>query len=230
MLADSPPINDTTSSVPNSSSDTCRHKYLLKPRQCIIQPLDSRPDTSTFYKVAAFCSDCACHLDLVVDFRGDGSNRRPCPNNDFPLHHLHYVPTKSRPRTWDGNHWVDHHYFRCTSPTCNATVAVSITPPRLKEEQVSLLTDQRKIHSRAAREIEKSPTRFGSGLDEVPEPITVLKNLRQYMADALAGKDRMIPADNRKFLTSLGQECAELLQYLGFEYTESQQEQEVCRS
>ena len=199
---------------------SCRHKYMIKPEQSKPPPYDSRPDSSTYYKIASYCSDCRCHLDLTVDFR-TGSSDRPCPNEAFPLHHLRYDPAGSTPglksaKPQEGEDWVDQHQFVCSSPRCSAVVRISIRAPRLKADHVSLLTDPSKIKERVQREIDNSPERLkGFG---IPEPIIVLQNLKQYLADALKAREKGFSADNKRYLTSLGEPCRPLLEYLGFKY------------
>lgn len=209
----------------------CRHKFMLKTEQSVLPPSDWQPNSSSCFKVASFCSDCRWHVDITVDFRAAGSTR-PCPNNDFPLHHLRYDPTASDPRpkpaNWtDPRQWVDRHRFVCSAPECSVVVLVTYRPPRLQPEHLSLLVDPAQIRERAQREIDMAPERFKN--TGVPEPIVVLQNLKQYLTDALRAKEvKQFPAANKRFLTSLGKPCRPLLEYLGFRYDAQGHAVRIC--
>ncbi|KAI9797872.1 MAG: ubiquitin-specific protease ubp2 [Piccolia ochrophora] len=216
---------------PDPATRACRHTYVLKPLQCELPHVDSRPDESTRYEVAAFCSTCRCHINLVVTYRSFKSCKRPCPSHEYPLHHLVYAAGRSTPRqrsTENGaaEDWTDRHCFECTSPTCSAKVTVAVKPPRLGREYTSLLTDQSQIRQRAEREINRHPEL--SRPIAIPEPLTVLKHLKVYITDALnTGLDKKFPANNKFFLTSLGESCRGLLQHLGFRYVELEEQGEI---
>lgn len=63
--------------------------------------------------------------------------------------------------------------------------------------------------------METEPERFEG--HAVPSKMQVLTNLRAYISNALNSPDpKMIVGNNKKFLLSLGEPCAEVLEYLGF--------------
>ena len=51
----------------------------------------------------------------------------------------------------------------------------------------------------------------------IPPPSQVLSNLRAYISNAMTkAESRRILGSNKKWLLSLGDPCADLLEYLGF--------------
>ncbi|KAI9844919.1 MAG: ubiquitin-specific protease ubp2 [Sclerophora amabilis] len=202
--------------------DSCRHKYMLKHQQCKLPAANSNPGTNDRYKVASYCTECRTHLDLVLDLRTSRYGDRPCPTKEFPLHHFRYFPVKSRTR-WKhqsahaGQPWLEHLHFECSAPTCHATLTCSIIPARLTPDHIALLTDRDAIKQRVQREIDQYPDRLASY--GIPEPVTVLNNLKTYLVDAKR-EPKSLKASNKKFLTSLGPGCSTLLNYLGFRYSE----------
>ncbi|KAI9813536.1 MAG: ubiquitin-specific protease ubp2 [Thelocarpon impressellum] len=225
VLTDPPPhVVDDRPPLPSVGPNACRHKYMTKPAQSLLPPLDARPTPNTCYKVASFCNDCRCHLDLFVDFRGAPSRDRPCPNQDFPLHHFRYVSSKSRPArepsdSSRGHTREEQHRFECSSPCCPATVTVSLKSPRLTQDHVTLLADPTLIKERVQREMDAAPERLRGF--PIAEPATVLGNVKQYLSDAMRGPEqKRLNANNKRFLTSLGEPCRPVLEYLGFKSVE----------
>lgn len=198
---------------------SCEHRLVLKPNQCLLPELDTRPNPSTVYQLAAYCLECRCHVDVVVLYRGEGAGLMPCPTEDVPLHH--FLPTsQSNGRLEDGNGPRDNfrvqiHRFRCSSPTCCAAVTIQIRPPRLTPEWVALLSDKDAIKERAEKAMGEDPVRFEGHAP--PPPVQVLMNLRIYLANAMKDPDgRRILGNNKKWMLCLGDACADLLEYLGF--------------
>ena len=197
---------------------------MTKPAQSQIPPFDTRPESSSYYKVSSFCADCRTHVDLEVDYRAGHETDRPCPNQDYPLHHFRYLPSTSavanasiatgRRRPEQEN---QRSRFRCSSPTCPALVTVTIKPPRLSGNNLALLTDQALITTRVQAVLDAAPERLRGYT--VPDPVRVLGNLRQYLTDAMRDPEpKKVNVNNKRFLTSLGEPCRSVLEYLGFEY------------
>lgn len=203
--------------------ESCRHKFMFKPKQSIQPEHDSAWGSEGYYKIASFCLDCRCHLDLSIDLRS-GQAKRPCPNQTFSLHHLRHMSSTSEgdapAGTVQGERWLEEHKFICSAPRCSAFVKVAIRPPRLGPGYLALLQDPVQIRDRVQRELDKDPERLKGYT--VPEPLQVLYTLKRYIDDILRGEQgKRISADNKSFLTTLGEPCRELLEFLGFKYSES---------
>ncbi|KAI9840285.1 MAG: ubiquitin-specific protease ubp2 [Thelocarpon superellum] len=215
--------------APGPVPGACRHKYMIKHAQSLLPTLDARPDTSTIYKLGAFCVDCRTHLDLTVDFRGAHLKAQPCPNREYPLHHFRHLPPASRaptPPEQAGRtaQETESHRFECSSPSCPAVLTIFVKPPRLTSAFVSLLTDQAMIKARVQPVLDAAPERFrGYG---IPDGVEVLSNVKQYLTDAMRDSTgRRVNASNKRFLTSLGDPCREILEYLGFRWSEDRTEE-----
>ncbi|KAI9680790.1 MAG: ubiquitin-specific protease ubp2 [Caeruleum heppii] len=214
-----------------NNSNGCRHKFMLKPDQSVLPPVNAISSTPKSYMVASFCTECRCHLDLSLEIEATTPNATPCPNTAYPLHHFQYLPEKSKalqnPTGSNGGpRWQDERHFRCSSEACCAVVIISIRPSRLSPEHLATLTDPARIKARIQPALESDPDRLRGYT--VPEPIKVLSNLRQYLIDALRTTEvKKVNATNKPFMTSLGNSCGGLLEYLGFRYSEESTETEV---
>lgn len=191
---------------------------MLKQDQSILPQAEPRPDSTSYYQIASFCADCRCHLTVTVDFRTSRSEML-CPNEHYPLHHFRYEGSGAHHRPKPTNsvqdqHWEEHHRFVCSSPECSVIVETLFRPPRLERKHLLLLTDPLKVKQRAKQAIDRSPERLKGYVP--PEPIVVLSHMKQYLTDALKQTQTGFPANNKKFITSLGEPCRPLLEYLGF--------------
>lgn len=203
--------------------NSCRHAWTVKDAQSSLPRKGQNPDSSTVYIVAAYCTECRSHLDLCMDFRGEGDRLAPCPKKNWPLHHFIYKPEISQNHQMvhsatnpaKENAWVDTQRFQCSSPTCSAKLSIRFKPPKLTADWVSLLTDLRLISQRATRAMTAEQERFEG--HAVPQPTEVLYTLGQYINNAMKGEARKIQGNNKKWLLCLGEPCSDLLQYLGFE-------------
>ena len=145
----------------------------------------------------------------------------PCPKEGAPLHHFMHSESASEPFRiiQDGpesGRWIDVQTFQCSSSSCSVRLITRLRSPRLKSEWVNLLVDPALIKARARKVMENEPTRFEG--HAVPTPTTVLTNLRAYITNALSNPEpRRIVGNNKKWLLSLGDPCANLLEFLGFE-------------
>lgn len=159
-----------------------------------------------------------------MDFRDGDYSAQPCPTGDRPLHHFVYQSEISKPRqhsvgipdSESGFTWIDEQCFRCSFLPCSAKLAIRLKSPRLIPVWVNQLVTKSVIKTRAERAMASDPERFeGHG---VPLPINVLVNLRLYIQNAVdePDKSRRIFGHNKKFMLSLGESCADLLEYIGF--------------
>ncbi|KAL2356052.1 hypothetical protein BJ546DRAFT_969739 [Cryomyces antarcticus] len=223
VLTDPPPQFEENRVPPATiAKGSCRHALMIKNTQSLTPPLDSRPDNTTIYKVASFCQDCRCHVDLVVDFQNDPWKAGPCPNEDFPLHHLLHVPQHAQDRMVISEPLIPNsealeHAFRCSAPSCPAYVTIRLRPPRLRPEHVKLLTDKTLLQARFDAAISADPSREGLRLASPSEALNIL---RRFILDSLDPKSGRVkfPARNKRFITAFGTDCDELLDGLGFSY------------
>ena len=159
-----------------------------------------------------------------MDFRKGSPFSDPCPTTFTPLHHFMHQPHLSKPRQYGmlapdpdtGFLWVDEQHFECSAPECSARLVMWFKPPRLVPDWVKQLTDKFMIKARAERAMAEEPERFEG--HAVPLPVNVLYHLRVYILNAVhvPEKSRKIPGHNKQFLLSLGESCADLLEYVGF--------------
>ena len=209
-------------SVPKRTTGkgSCRHKWSLKSQQTSPPQLEIRPDSSSIYTVAAYCTFCRYHAEIQIDYFNEGPGVVPCPTNEAPLHHFTYMTQASNGRQTlemeDGSDsWVDVQHFQCSSLSCSARCTTFFRPPRLKSDWVALLVDKSLIKQRAQKVMDDDPGRFEG--HAIPSPIVVLANLRAYVVNAMSNPERRrIVGNNKKWLLSLGEPCADLLRYLGF--------------
>lgn len=206
--------------LPRARKGTCLHKWALKLNQSTLPELDIRPDYSSFYVAAAYCTSCRCHVDISIDYRGEGPGVLPCPKEDAPLHHFVYLSNAFNGKRaikdgFNSGPWVDIQHFQCSSLSCSARLVTRFRPPRLTSEWTALLTNRSIINERARKVMEDDPARFEG--HAIPPPIQVLTNLRTYVSNAMDSPDsRRIVGNNKKWLLSFGEPCADLLEYLGF--------------
>ncbi|KAI9757658.1 MAG: ubiquitin-specific protease ubp2 [Chaenotheca gracillima] len=229
VLVDLPPKYEEGRDVPPTiSRDSCHHRFILKPQQCKLPPNNVLPGANEEYKIASYCASCRMHLDVWIDLRSSRPGDQACPVEEAPLHHLCNISEKStpdqNPQVAPGDpQWTEYHIFECSAPSCPAIVTCLATPPKLTPDHVALLTNRDTITRRVQAEIDKNPDRLAEL--GIPEPVTVLHNLKTYLSDAKR-EPKKLKASNKKFLTSLGPACSPLLQYLGFTYDHDESEEE----
>ena len=217
VLTQLPPPFDGGILPRKAAKGACRHIWALKPHQSSAHELAGSPKSQKLV-VAAICTDCRMHLNLQLAYPHT-IEPLSCPNPEAPLHHFIHVPNEFSGFVWrnDGaSHewWQALEHFRCTSTTCQAELQVYARSPRLNAEWVELLTSDELISKRAQAAIATDPARF-EGVAS-PNAIQVLGNLQTYLGNALNGNDRKIMANNKKWMVTLGDPCAGLLEYLGF--------------
>ena len=114
----------------------------------------------------------------------------------------------------EGQEW---YYARCSG--CAAQLHIYYRAARLLPEHVHLLTDRKLLQQRLEEAKRKDPER--NQLKQA-QPLEALDALACYIRDGLRPSDepRKIPRLNRRFITSFGDDCWDLLQSMGFEETE----------
>ena len=207
---------------------SCLHVFCTKGSQSQLPLLDSRPEASSSYKVAAVCRKCRTHIQLIVDYTAR-DDMAPCPNAVHPLHHLVHAPWREEVTRKEENgrihDWKGETYaFECTSRTCSAVILIRLEPPRLSPHLVNVLTDQVMLNNRT-----EAAFKVGQGRLEGfkhPSSLEVMSDLRKYLQNAWISKDsRPIRLDNKRFMLRFGpdgEECKELLEFVGFKL-------EVCQ-
>lgn len=209
------PYDDKTIQPRTVAKGSCRHQWALKPNACSQQLVDSSEPGLAF--AAALCTGCRTHVSLEIDSRGEGNGVKPCPTVESPLHHFRYIPKRSHEfqRTSKGlDSWEDMRLFQCSAQACSARLAVRTKSPRLNKRFTDMLLDQKLIADRVQGVMASDPERFEG--HAVPSPLTILTHLRSYIDTAMKGEFKHIQKSNKKFMLSFGDQCAELLSYLGF--------------
>lgn len=223
ILADPPLQYEEGKQLPATMAhNACKHAWILKDKQSRL-PEPHRELRPQMYIVSAYCMECRSHLELEMDLQRHQSNALLCPSEERPLHHFVHTERKSRTRqvpenvSESGNtdELVDIQRFQCSFLRCSAKLTVQIGPPRLTPKWVNLLSDPVTIRIRAEKAVAENLERIEG--HPIPLPINVLTSLYQYIDNALTKEDvRTIQGNNKKFLLSLGEPCAEILQFLGF--------------
>ncbi|KAJ5482876.1 hypothetical protein N7539_006322 [Penicillium diatomitis] len=227
LLSQVPPVHPkkgdkSTSSI---SPDACRHEYVTKDNQTSLLSTEERRRPGASCKVAAICSKCRCHLQVVVNYTSGGSGFAvPMPGEH--LHHFVYQSGRQSGHEvfiegLESGQVEETYHYQCSRFSCATVVSIRILSPLLTKPLVRLLCDSSVIHARASEAIAAQPERL-EGM-AIPEPITVLDNLRLYLHNALHVQERSkaISSSNKRFMLSFGLEgagCRDVLEYLGFAY------------
>jgi ubiquitin carboxyl-terminal hydrolase 25/28 len=219
-LTSAPPQHDPSKpAVAAVPFRNCRHALLVKDEQSLLPRPDEDADDTTVYKIASYCADCRWHIDVVVDFRHDGSKRRACKKGDteYFLHHF----------LFDGENVLDlsnalgsqqaprMYSFHCSAPQCPVKVQIHMKPPHISDNDIETLTNQAQLRRRweAAKQI------AGDRADAImARRVDGPDFLNTYLQDALnpvKGKTR-IPLLNKKFLKTFGTDCDSILTRFGF--------------
>ena len=172
--------------------------------------------------MAAVCRRCRTHIQLTVDYTTK-DDIAPCPIAEHPLHHLVHSPrreeiARKEESAHNSNRKGQTYAFECTSRTCSATIFIHLQPPRLSPDMVYVLTDQAMLRKRTEAALEKGQGRF-EGVKH-PSSLEVMSGLRKYLQNAWVSKDgKPIRLDNKRFMLRFGpngEECKELLEFIGF--------------
>lgn len=227
LLSAVPPVFDRDHVGPQDylSPDGCRHNFVTKTDQTFLAKGDGQRRPGTSSKVSAVCTKCRGHLQVVVNHTRQFANSTLTQDH---IHHLNYRSGRqkhalSAEEITEQGQVAETYHYDCSHPLCTAMVSLRILSPLLTPEHVQLLTDPEVIRKRAEEAIATSPDRL-EGM-AIPQPITVLDNLRLYLANALRNDERnkAIHANNKRFMLSYGASgspCKRLLEFLGFENRE----------
>lgn len=222
LLTSPPPHHDPRAApVPAVPYRNCRHDVQLKEEQSALPQRGIDPHHSSIYKVAVYCRKCRWHFDVWVDFRDDGLQNLPCAkaNPDFPLHHFIYSgeDDQSRFESLGGHNKPRSYTFYCSAPKCPVALRIRISPPRLTDNDITLLTDPANLRRRWERAREINGDRADA---DMAQSIDAPNYLNTYLHDSFnpqKGKTR-IPLLNRKFLKTFGKDCDDILKKLGFTF------------
>jgi ubiquitin carboxyl-terminal hydrolase 25/28 len=158
-------------------------------------------------KVGAICQKCNWHLEVKVMWPKGKEAMDICPTATNPMH---FFVITGEPTTDESG--KETYLFGCN--ICTTLLNISYRPPRLSYQYYDMLTDADNLKIRAEEAAQKEAGRPGI---EPQSGIRVLEALASYLTDALIGRStRGIPAHNRRFMTSFGEDCIPLLEWLGF--------------
>lgn len=227
LLADGAPLfRERGQHEPRTRPSDCRHSLMRKAHTEAPVSNDEQPTASTRYVVEAYCIQCRHHFQIIATFYPHDGRHSPCCLSDQsnPLHHLYVVEsvyTRDNPAKYTPDKYhnlIEYHRWECSAQLCPLILEIKIFRPRLHDTILSLILSPDKVLARGKRVVADDPARF-AGLG----PLTVLQilaNLRQYLLDAKAAKDktdlRRIAARNKKFVLAFADECDALLRYLDF--------------
>jgi ubiquitin carboxyl-terminal hydrolase 25/28 len=226
LLADPAPLfREGIHNLRNGESD-CRHSLMSKPQTTTPGPRNEPPHGSGKYVVAAYCLECRLHFEITADFRFQNERQVPCSLSDEtnPMHHLRLVKSmysRENPGKFGltkYNNFIECHQWVCSGAACPLTLEIKISPPRLDNKLISLITSPARVQARGKRVIAEDPDRYGGSA-----PLTVLQvlsNLRTYLSDAKEAKDkselRRIATRNKKFMLAFADDCDNLFNHLDF--------------
>ncbi len=224
---------------PRKGKLECRHTLMRKDNQTTSpRSTDEQPDGSTEYTVAAYCSTCLHHFEVIANFRKREERKNPCKLSDDsnPLHHLRLVGTRGSPEHEKKDSsskykpLIEAHTFVCSGRQCPLVVDIKISAPRLSNHLLSYVLDAAKLEARGRREIKNDPDRYQGLFPQ--KPVQALGYLRKYLMDAKEAKKptelKKIARRNKKYMLTFADECDELFKYLDFDaVTETSPEPEV---
>lgn len=205
-------LNESSQSAPR-----CNHIYTYKNGQTSVDTdlEDSPAKKENARKVCAICQKCLWHIDVDIHYN---ELYPTCPSTGNPLHH--FVVNKPARLHADGR---EFYWYGCT--ICRAELSICIRPKRLTHEYHELLTERGNLQRRflAAQRKDAERPRL-----EAQSPIKVLEALSAYLKDSLEDSPRMqdIPVQNKRFMTSFGDDCDTLLTWLGFTKKKETKEEE----
>jgi ubiquitin carboxyl-terminal hydrolase 25/28 len=199
---------------------------MRKEHQTNTPRVEEEPDSSTEYKVGAYCTACLHHFDITANFWRRNDRKTPCSLSDEfnPLHHFLLAKSqtaKEHKEKYGVNKYdlfIEAHRFVCSGPECPLQLDIKISPPRLNHIMLSYILDPAKLDIRGQREIKNDPARY-HGMSPI-KPLQALGYLRQYLVDAKGAKSktelRKIARRNKKYMLTFADECDELFEYLDF--------------
>lgn len=163
-----------------------------------------------------------------MDYTKRPNRARPCAGDkEYPLHHWQSLridrPTEEEKesRNWKHDSYTEKHIFSCSAQDCPAVLFIRISPPRLSKSKLVLLEDPKRLYNRGRKVIEEGIAADSERFKDTSpsEPCEAINILRMYLTNALDEKEhRKIAARNKRFLLAFGDDCKELLEYIGFSY------------
>ncbi|KAL7269842.1 ubiquitin-specific protease ubp2 [Rhizina undulata] len=210
--------------IPNGRSTQSKHKHMLilMPEHSSLPPYPSL-DTTKNYNVAAMCEECRLHFDIEVDFSKATLESTPCPTAGNYLHHFRYEPLESAPldlsylESHRGERWTDKRIFNCSAKYCPIIISITTKSPILTSELTTLLVDKEILKARIKRIQERHSASFDPDVQtNPPTPYQVLDCLASYLGNLLKCDQRHIPRYNKRLISTLGDECDEILQKAHF--------------
>ena len=181
----------------------CKHYWTTQRSQTIL-PDHEIATPAQAYRLACFCQQCLWHVDIELQHTA-----QPCPKEGYPLHHFTNFIRENEHQEW--------YQARCSG--CAATLYIHYRQPRLRAEQIDAMTNTERLAQRLNKAKKNDPDR---GHARPAAPIEVLDAMATYLKDALSADalstegEKKIPKLNRRFVTSFGEECKDLLVSLGF--------------
>ena len=235
LLIDPVPVVDTRQKpLEDTAQGACQHKLVIKSAQSKLPSKEGRLNSSTHSVLAAYCTQCRIHFTVRINNPQACPNQDTCPKQGYPLHHFRYHPSGSNVRASQLSNgsrvedWEESHLFECSSRTCLAVVSIIVKSPRLRAVHLHSLIDPVAIRSRVQAEINANPERLKDSV--IPTPIKVMATLKAYLTDAIRSDERKrVNSENKRFITTLGEGTADLLQYLGFKYVEAPENDDLPR-
>ncbi|KAF2220002.1 hypothetical protein BDZ85DRAFT_205147 [Elsinoe ampelina] len=184
-------------------AQACDHNYALNLSRTKLPGTDYRPAAGDAFWVQAVCRKCRGHIH--IDLKYSPTGRRPCPNNDYPLHHF------VRQHAATGSEYT----FLCSSPDCGAVVNLKYLQRLVTDEDVDLITNPKFLRKRYDDAIEKHGAHRGFIL---ATEVSTLWKLRRYVRDSLKpdGIEKRVPLENKRYLESFAADCDEIFERLGF--------------
>ncbi|KAF2664959.1 cysteine proteinase [Microthyrium microscopicum] len=183
----------------------CNHRFSVKHNRTHLDDPENGYPTRPIRKTAGICQECRCHVEITLLTNGPIPER--CPTDIAPLHHF----VLAGPMREQGRQRI--FTFVCT--TCRASLELIYRPPRLDEPYFDLLTDPENLRNRYEEALRQDPERRSIVMQS---GIKVLDALSSYLNESLnpTREDRIIPEENKRFMTSFGKDCESFLVWLGF--------------
>ncbi|KAL3426220.1 ubiquitin carboxyl-terminal hydrolase [Phlyctema vagabunda] len=203
----------------------CKHSLVRKDSQTKAPAADGEtPGPDTIYNVAAFCTVCRYHFDIVADYQEKGIVGAVCgPGRPNPLHHLlldESIDADFHKQEYGEDKYntlTEAHKFVCSAEGCPFELRIKISPPRLGKSLLLPIEDPKKVDARGRRVIAEEPERYAGFRPKIPA--LVLGVLQTYLSDAVGkapDEIKKIAVRNKSFRLSFADECDELLKYLDF--------------
>ncbi|KAI0388864.1 cysteine proteinase [Xylariaceae sp. FL0594] len=186
------------------------HTLVSIPRQTC------RSDDSSFLSV--LCADCRYHFHVKTYEAGS----RPVDSARHPTHML--LPMRENPLADPSEKTLPYYdvvadaSYVCAEDDCSYAVSISVTPPKLTDDQIMNLGDDARIARNLAQARTQDPQRYLDAPDRWAAGSTIT-TLIQYLEDRLTRPSDVlkIKTRNKKFCVAFGTDFDDLLRSLGFE-------------